>query len=110
VLFLPGRLLLGFIALATLALPFVRLSRLPIRRLVRSGRRFLRLCCWLEKSVVPFILAEVLRQFGVFAEGPCGSHGTLEDHAMVAAMTSGSWLVARGVKKDPAAPRRDNRG
>jgi hypothetical protein len=81
VLFLPGRLLLGFIALATLALPFVRLSRLPIRRLVRSGRRFLRLCCWLEKSVVPFILAEVLRQFGVFAEVTVGSHGTSEDYA-----------------------------
>ena len=42
------------------------------------------------------VLAEVLRQFGMFAEGAIGSHGALEDHApgfaIVAAMMSGSWL------------------
>jgi hypothetical protein len=77
-LLLPGRLLLGPLALATLALPFVRLSRLPVRRLVRLGKRLLRLGWWLVSGLRPSILAEVLRQFGVFAEVTVGSHGTLE--------------------------------
>jgi hypothetical protein len=36
-LLLPGRLFLGFLALAALPLPFVRLPDLPIRRLVGRG-------------------------------------------------------------------------
>ena len=42
-LLVPSCLFLGFLSLAALPLPFVRLSGLPIRRLVRLGRRFLRL-------------------------------------------------------------------
>jgi hypothetical protein len=32
-------------------------------------------------GLLPSILAEILREFGVLAEGPVISHGTFEDHA-----------------------------
>jgi hypothetical protein len=95
VFLLPGRLLPGFLALATLALPFVRLSRLSVRRLIQLGGRLLRLDCRLAGWALPSILVEVLRQFGVFAKGPSDPTGrlrTTSGFAMVAAMTSGSWL------------------
>src|ERR1700730_13182864 len=46
-LLLPGRLLPGLFALATLPLAFVGLGGLPIDRLVGGRGRVLRLCCWL---------------------------------------------------------------
>jgi len=55
-LLLPGRLFLNLLALATLALPFVRSGCLPVRRLIQLGWRFLRLGRWLV-GLLPSILA-----------------------------------------------------
>src|SRR6185437_684549 len=77
----PGRFFPGLRAPATLALPFVRLSRLPVRRIVRLDRRFLRFGRWPRGWFLASIPAKVLRQFGVFAEPSAGSHRTLEDDA-----------------------------
>jgi hypothetical protein len=92
---LLGRLFFGLPALATLAFPFIRFSRFAVRCLVRLSRRLLRLGRWLVGELLPSILAQVRRQFGVLAEAPIRSHGTFETtpgFAIVAAMTSGSVL------------------
>ena len=94
-LLLPGRLLPGFFALATPTLPFVRLCGLPLRRLVRLGRSFPRLGRGLRAA---FFRPSWPRFFGSSAfspkgpSDPTGRLRTTPGFAMVAAMTSGSWL------------------
>jgi hypothetical protein len=113
----PDRVLLGVLALATLPLPFVRFSRLPIRRL--SGwARLLCIAGRLVDALLPPILAQVLRQFGVLAEGPVGSNGTLEDdtrlfhgrrdHGRVRALLGGT-LVEEIAVGPPSLKRRLHR-
>jgi hypothetical protein len=96
-LLLPCGLLPCLLAFAALPLPFVCLRGLSVRRLVWTGGSLLCLsACRLRGGLLRSVLAEVLRQYGMFAEGAIGSHGALEDHApgfaIVAAMTSGSVL------------------
>jgi hypothetical protein len=95
---LPGGLLPRPLAIAERLLPFVVESRLPLRRLVDgSGGGLLRFTALrLARGFRRFVgVAQISGQFGMLDKGSVGPTERLRTtpgFAMVAAMTTGSWL------------------